>query len=92
MRRNLRLACIASCLTLASRYAAAQQDGEWRAYGHDAANTRYSPLSQITRENVSRLAVAWTYRTGEIDTTRFHFRRDPRFEATPLMVDGTLYL
>ncbi len=93
MTRNLfRLACIASFLTVPSRYSAAQQDGEWRAYGRDAANTRYSPLSQITRENVSHLAVAWTYRTGEIDTTRFHFRRDPRFEATPLMVDGTLYL
>jgi quinoprotein glucose dehydrogenase len=65
---------------------------EWRAYGRDAGNMRYSPLDQISRENVSRLTVAWTYRTGEVASPRFPVRRDPRFEATPLMVDGTLYL
>ena len=62
--------------------------GDWTAYGHDALGSRYSPLTQITRENVSRLEVAWTYRTG--DTT--HTRQPAKFEATPLMVDGTLYL
>ncbi|MGH7653124.1 MAG: PQQ-binding-like beta-propeller repeat protein, partial [Gemmatimonadaceae bacterium] len=62
--------------------------GEWAAYGHDALGSRYSPLAQITRENVSGLQVAWTYRTG--DTT--HTRQPAKFEATPLMVDGTLYL
>src|SRR5690348_9410992 len=66
--------------------------GEWRTYGRDAGNTRYAPLVQITRENVNRLGVAWTYRTGELDSTRYHIRREFRFEATPLMVDGTLYL
>jgi quinoprotein glucose dehydrogenase len=62
--------------------------GEWTAYGHDALGSRYSPLDQITRENVARLQPAWTYRTG--DTT--HTRQPAKFEATPLMVDGTLYL
>ena len=63
--------------------------GEWLAYGHDALGSRFSPLSQITRENVSQLTVAWTYRTGEIDAKT---RQPVKFEATPLMVDGTLYL
>ena len=62
--------------------------GEWSAYGHDALGSRFSPLAQITRENVRGLEVAWTYRTG--DTT--HTRQPTKFEATPLMVDGTLYL
>ena len=62
--------------------------GEWVAYGHDALGSRYSPLDQITRENVKGLEVAWTYRTG--DTT--HTRQPSKFEATPLMVDGTLFL
>jgi quinoprotein glucose dehydrogenase len=62
--------------------------GEWTAYGHDALGSRYSPLAQITRENVTGLEIAWTYRTG--DTT--HARQPTKFEATPLMVDGTLYL
>src|SRR5256885_1328014 len=62
--------------------------GEWTAYGHDALGTRFSPLAQIDRANVARLTVAWTYRTGEMDTTM----RPAKLEATPLMVDGTLYL
>lgn len=63
--------------------------GDWSAYGHDALGSRYSPLAQITQENVGSLAVAWTYRTGEIDVKT---RQPLKFEATPLMVDGTLYL
>ncbi len=62
--------------------------GEWTAYGHDALGSRFSPLTQITPENVTGLEVAWMYRTG--DTT--HARQPTKFEATPLMVDGTLYL
>jgi quinoprotein glucose dehydrogenase len=45
-------------------------------------------LTRITRDNVTRLEVAWTYRTGETE----HTRQSKKFEATPLMVDGTLYL
>lgn len=62
--------------------------GEWTAYGHDAFGTRYSPLNDVTRDNVAKLAVAWTYRTGETE----HTARPAKFEATPLMVDGTLFL
>src|SRR5690348_1364767 len=62
--------------------------GEWSAYGRDALGARYSPLTQITPENVARLSVAWTYRTGDTARTR----RPAKLEATPLMVDGTLYL
>ena len=63
--------------------------GEWLAYGYDQLGGRYSPLAQITRDNVAKLAVAWTYRTGEADVAT---RQATKFEATPLMVDGTLYL
>ena len=46
---------------------------------------------QITRDNVSRLEVAWTYRTGEADA-RFATAKPAAFEATPLVVDGTMYV
>lgn len=72
----------------AATTASAQTPSEWGAYGRDAFGSRFSPLTQITRENVSTLTVAWTYRTG--DTA--HTRQTTKFEATPLMVDGTLYL
>jgi len=64
--------------------------GEWHNYGNDAGGTRYSPVAQIDRGNVGRLRVAWTYRTGETGgLTPWGFTA---FEATPLMVDGTLFL
>lgn len=34
---------------------------EWRTYGHDDAGMRFSPVAQITPENVAGLQVAWTY-------------------------------
>ena len=37
----------------------------WASYGGGPEQLRYSSLTQITRENVSRLEVAWTYDTGE---------------------------
>jgi quinoprotein glucose dehydrogenase len=88
MRRLL--AVCAGGLLIAAHPLGAQSAprGEWTAYGHDALGSRYSPLDQITRENVKGLEVAWSYRTG--DTT--HTRQPTKFEATPLMVDGTLYL
>src|SRR4029079_6017979 len=77
------------CGLLAPAPGLSQAFGEWTAYGHDAQGTRYSPLTQIDRGNVGRLTVAWTYRTGEVDAAT---KQALKFEATPLMVDGTLYL
>ena len=33
-------------------------DGEWHAFGRDGANTKYSPLDQITAENFTDLQIA----------------------------------
>ena len=78
-----------ACLSLASS-AGAQ---EWHYYGGDAGGTRFSPLTQINRGNVSRLKRAWTYHTGEVEregnATDRH--RVAPFESTPLVVDGVLY-
>ena len=65
------------------------QDGEWRAYGFDAHGSRFSPLSEINRDNVSRLAVAWTYHTGEPLPTS---NRKRSLETTPIVVHGAMYL
>jgi quinoprotein glucose dehydrogenase len=66
-------------------------DDEWPYYGHDAGSTRFSPLTQINRENVARLKVAWTFHTGDISEGR-GARKRSGFESTPLLVDRTLYL
>jgi quinoprotein glucose dehydrogenase len=65
-------------------------DGDWPAYGRDAGGERFSPLDAIRRENVASLEVAWTFRTG--DAYQPKDGRPTAFEATPLHVDGTLYL
>src|SRR5579859_3281660 len=66
---------------------------EWRSYGGDPGGTRFSPLTQINRSNVSRLTRAWTYHTGEVSAEMRNSgaHRIPSFEATPLEVDGVLY-
>src|SRR5712692_3986729 len=64
---------------------------QWPFYGHDAGGMRHSPLTQITRANVSRLKVAWVYHTGDVSDGTGGRRRSG-FETTPLVVDATLYL
>ena len=56
---------------------------EWRHYGNVLAGTRFSPLDQITPENVAKLETIWSYRVTDEDT---------RLLATPLKIGGTLYL
>src|ERR1700757_2857407 len=69
----------------------ASPDDDWPYYGHDAGGMRYSPLTQINRENVSRLKVAWMFHTGDISDGH-DGRKRSGFETTPILVDGTLYL
>jgi quinoprotein glucose dehydrogenase len=64
---------------------------EWPAYAGDPGGSKYSPLKQINRENVTRLRVAWTYHTGDVSDGSEHPTRSA-FEATPLVVDGVLYV
>jgi quinoprotein glucose dehydrogenase len=72
-------------------WAASAADDEWAYYGHDAGGMRYSPLTQINRQNVSTLKVAWTFHTGDVSDGHSDRKRSG-FETTPLLVDGTLYL
>jgi glucose dehydrogenase len=56
--------------------------GEWARQARDYANTRYSPLAQITRSNVSRLRMAWSFSDGGM------YGR----EGAPLVIDDTMYI
>jgi len=56
--------------------------GDWPSYGNNVGGSRYSPLDQINRDNVSELEVAWTYRTNAGGS----------FKATPLQVGELLYV
>ncbi|HEU4438149.1 MAG TPA: PQQ-binding-like beta-propeller repeat protein, partial [Methylomirabilota bacterium] len=71
----------------------AQPNGDtgWPHYGNDAGGARYSEVAQIDRTNVARLRVAWTYRTGTLGRGGPNDRK-AAFEATPILIDGTLFL
>ncbi|HUN50371.1 MAG TPA: pyrroloquinoline quinone-dependent dehydrogenase [Candidatus Sulfotelmatobacter sp.] len=84
------LAVMAGTPALA-RDGGAEPSGDWRYYGGDAGGSRYSPLTQITKENVAQLKVAWEYHTGDVSDGSGG-RPKSEFEATPIVVDGTLYL
>ncbi|SHF09066.1 quinoprotein glucose dehydrogenase [Fodinibius roseus] len=64
---------------------------EWAAYGRDLQGSRYLPVSKINRDNIHQLHVAWSYRTGEAES-EYATEKPASFQATPVMVDGTLYL
>jgi quinoprotein glucose dehydrogenase len=76
------------------RFSSAQSaDGpiaDWPYYGGDAGGSRYSPLTQINKSNVTELTVAWEYHTGDVSDGSGG-RRKSAFEATPIVVDGTMY-
>ena len=80
------------CATLAAASANAQSStaSDWPNYGNDPGGMRYSPLTQINRENVANLKVAWIFHTGDISDGSGGRRRSG-FETTPILVDGTLY-
>lgn len=68
------------CLMLSS--AAFAAGGEWPSHGYDDAGTRFSPLSQITPDNVKEMGLVWSY---DLESTR-------GVEATPIVVDGVMYV
>ena len=69
----------------ASAQSLSGSSADWRATGGDPGNSRYSTLTQITRENVAQLQVAWTYHTGDAPANR------SEIQATPIVIDGVLY-
>jgi len=90
-------------LVLAAEPAAAQYgavDGEWRSYAGDNGSTKYSPLDQIDASNFEELRIAWRWQSvdGNVDLESLPRREDDRpisirgLQATPLMIDGVLYL
>jgi quinoprotein glucose dehydrogenase len=64
----------------------------WLDYGNDRGGTRHSPSEQINPENVKGLEIAWEYHTGDVSDGRGEIPSTSAFEATPILVDGLLYV
>ena len=78
--RSVGLAAVVACTAVAGAQAKTGiPDGDWRTINRDLASTRFSPLDQINRTNVSKLAVAWSYAMKGYGT------------ASPLVIAGVMY-
>jgi PQQ-dependent dehydrogenase (methanol/ethanol family) len=90
MRKVLTTACMTAALALTAGAAYANEElaglmkdpKNWVAQAGDFANTRYSELSQINKDNVKDLKVAWTFSTGVL---RGH-------EGGPLIIGDVMYV
>ena len=88
-------------VTLSPSVALAQYgavNGEWRSYGGDLGSTKYSPLDQIDATNFDDLRLAWRWPSPDASLDLDALRQEDsrlgirRFQATPLMVGGVLYI
>jgi quinohemoprotein ethanol dehydrogenase len=62
--------------------AAEKEPGNWLAYGQTYKEQRFSKLTEVTRENVGQLGLAWSKPIGGTYE---------RMQGTPLVVDGVMY-
>ena len=58
------------------------EPGNWLTYSRTYNSQRYSHLDQIRRDNVNNLELKWVFQAKSLEN----------FEATPLVVDGVMYL
>jgi quinoprotein glucose dehydrogenase len=80
---------LAACVTLGGQTGTGQAGSSaepnhtsWSSYGGGSDSAQYSALTQINRDNVSQLQVAWTLPTG--DSARYFFE--------PVQAHGTVYV
>lgn len=62
--------------------AGTDQTADWLLYGGNYANWRYSPLTDINRENVGKLRPTWIFQTGV----------PGQFETSPVIADGVMFI
>ena len=78
---SVRVVGVTRCATLLLLTSAGLCQTDWPTYGNDPGAMRFSSLRQIQANNVQRLKLAWTFRTGK-----------PGSEAIPIVVDGVMYV
>ena len=79
-------ACLLLLFTISLTGQSGTRTAEWRSYGGDLHQTRYSALDQINAGNFSKLEVAWRFKTDNLGP-----RPEFNLQTTPLMVNGVVY-
>ena len=69
------------------------ENGNWRSYGADQAGSKYAPLNQIRKSNAQHLEIKWRWESVDQPILNNNSQLWTwKYEATPLMVDGVLYV
>lgn len=76
------LACAPAYSVKQNTAANLDESKEWPSFGRDLSNQRLSPLTQVNPENVNKLQLAWSFKTGV----------SASFQATPIVSDGVMYV
>ena len=58
----------------------------WPTWGGPPGGSKYSPLTQINKDNVKDLEVAWTYRTGDFEGKMAPFGNSFGLQAVPILL------
>jgi alcohol dehydrogenase (cytochrome c) len=61
---------------------AAADPNSWAMYGRGYDNTRYSPLKQITPQNVGQMKLAYSFQLGSLRSN----------ESSPIVIGDTMYI
>jgi quinoprotein glucose dehydrogenase len=64
---------------------------DWAVWGGDPGSAHYSRLADINTGNVSKLRLAWTWKTGETELKEYG-ARPGMFENTPVVIDNVMYV
>jgi len=95
MRRRLWTACGVAAIgavALLARAGAQTPAGEWRVYGGDLSSRKYAPLTQIAKDTLPRLAVAWQWPSPDNAIVAANPTARPgAYQDTPLMARGVVY-
>ncbi len=87
---------ITTCLLISAFSISIAQD--WPSYGADNGSSKYAPLDQIDASNVGQLQITWSWSSVDNPTVAANIESGDShavpadYKATPLMVDGTLYI
>src|SRR5207244_7492305 len=66
-----------------NRYRTVTSQTDWPAYNGDPGGNRYTALTQIDKNNLSRLGPRWIFTMEGVS---------PRMETTPVVVQGIMYI
>src|SRR5262245_20825913 len=76
-------ACVMNAQVTFDRILRADKEPQnWLSYSGSVNGQRYSPLTQITPGNVNNLQMQWAFQARSLE----------KFESTPLVIDGTMYV